>query len=164
MKKKLAILAAAGLTLVSAAAYAQMGHHGKAQGDTTSPGMMQQMHGMMHGDSMRGHMQGMRHGGGAEHGAATQPKGDTSPSSLAFNGINSKMHESMNITFTGNADVDFVKGMIPHHQGAIDMAKTVMAFGKNPEIRKLAEDIVRAQESEIAMMKGWLEKSAQSAR
>jgi uncharacterized protein (DUF305 family) len=163
MKKKLAILAAAGLTLVSAAAYAQMSHQGstmKAQGDMTGPGMMQQMHGMMHGGGMQGHMQGMRHGGGAEHGAATQPKGDTSPSSLAFNGINSKMHESMNITFTGNADVDFVKGMIPHHQGAIDMAKTVMAFGKNPEIRKLAEDIVRAQESEIAMMKAWLEKSA----
>jgi uncharacterized protein (DUF305 family) len=153
MKKKLAILAAAGLTLVSAAAYAQMGNHGsadvKGRGDMRGPGMMQQMHG-----------NGMRHGGGAEHGAATQPKGDTSPSSLAFNGINAKMHESMNITFTGNADVDFVKGMIPHHQGAIDMAKTVMAFGKNPEIRKLAEDIVRAQESEIAMMKAWLEKNA----
>src|SRR4051812_13554062 len=102
MKTKLAILAAAGLTLVSAAAYAQMGNHGsadvKGRGDMMGPGMMQQMHG-----------NGMRHGGGAEHGAATQPKGDTGPSSLAFNGINAKMHESMNITFTGNADVDFVK-------------------------------------------------------
>ena len=40
----------------------------------------------------------------------SQPKGDTGPSSLAFQGINRKMHEAMNIAFTGNADVDFVKG------------------------------------------------------
>ena len=179
MNKKLVILAAVGFTLVSAVAYAQMNRQGSGPTDhqgmghsseTMGPGMMRQMHGMMHGGGMHGMRGGMGHGG-MDHGGASpdqhsgsQPKGDTSPSSLAFNGINAKMHESMNITFTGNADVDFVKGMIPHHQGAIDMAKTVMAFGKNPEIRKLAEDIVRAQESEIAMMKGWLEKSAQSAR
>lgn len=180
MNKKLVILAAAGFTLVSAVAYAQMNREGSGHTDhqgmghsseTMGPGMMRQMHGMMHGGGMHGMRGGMGHGGtghgGMDHGGASpdqhsgsQPKGDTSPSSLAFNGINAKMHESMNITFTGNADVDFVKGMIPHHQGAIDMAKTVMAFGKNPEIRKLAEDIVRAQESEIAMMKAWLEKSA----
>jgi hypothetical protein len=160
MKTKLAILAIAGVTLASAAAYAQMNHRGSGEmsGHGDMMGMMAQMHGNMHGG-------GMQHGGGgpghgSSHGSASaQPKGDTSPSSLAFNGINAKMHEAMNISYTGNADVDFVRGMIPHHQGAVDMAKTVLAFGKNPEIRKLAEDIIRAQETEIAMMKAWLEKN-----
>ena len=93
--------------------------------------------------------------------SATQPKGDTSPSSLAFQGINAKMHDAMSIAFTGNADVDFVKGMIPHHQGAIDMAKTVIAFGKDPEMRRLAEEIIKAQEGEIASMREWLKKNGQ---
>ena len=70
------------------------------------------------------------------------------------------MHEGMNITFTGNADADFVNGMIPHHQGAVEMAKVVLAFGKDPEIRKLAETIIQAQESEIAMMRAWLKRNA----
>jgi uncharacterized protein (DUF305 family) len=65
----------------------------------------------------------------------------------------------MDISFTGNADIDFVRGMIPHHQGAVDMAKTVIAFGKDPQIRKLAEEIVKAQESEIALMQGWLKQN-----
>ena len=94
------------------------------------------------------------------HSHAATPKGDSGPSSLAFQGINAKMHEAMNITFTGDADVDFVKGMIPHHQGAIDMAKTVLAFGKDPAVRKLAEEIVKAQESEIALMREWLTKNS----
>ena len=66
----------------------------------------------------------------------------------------------MDIAFTGNADIDFVRGMIPHHQGAVDMAKTVIAFGKDPQIRKLAEEIIKAQESEIALMQDWLKASA----
>jgi hypothetical protein len=88
----------------------------------------------------------------AHPGGSSKPKGDTGPSSQAFHAINSKMHEGMDITFTGNADIDFVRGMIPHHQGAVDMAKTVIAFGKDPQIRKLAEEIVKAQETEIALM------------
>jgi|ERR1043165_13209 uncharacterized protein (DUF305 family) len=105
-------------------------------------------------------MHGMMQGGSSDHMSA-QPKGDTGPSSQAFRGINVKMHGAMDIAFTGNADVDFVKGMIPHHAGAVDMAKTVLAFGKDPEVRKLAEEIVKAQESEIAFMQGWLNKNGQ---
>ena len=70
-----------------------------------------------------------------------------------------KMHKDMAIEFTGNADKDFVLGMIAHHQGAIDMAKVELEYGKDAEIRKLAETIIAAQEGEIKDMKAWLEKN-----
>ncbi len=70
-----------------------------------------------------------------------------------------KMHKDMMIEASGNADVDFVKGMIPHHQGAIDMAKILKEHGKDPELQKLADDIIIAQEKEIAFMKDWLKKN-----
>ncbi|MBC2773089.1 DUF305 domain-containing protein [Rhizobium sp. AQ_MP] len=84
-----------------------------------------------------------------------------SPSSKAFQEANAKMHKDMAVPLTGNADADFVRGMIPHHQGAIDMAKIVLEHGKDPEIRKLAEEVIKAQEGEIAMMKAWLAKNGQ---
>ncbi len=59
---------------------------------------------------------------------------------------------------TGDADKDFTAMMIPHHQGAIDMARYELANGKDPAMRKLARDIVAAQEKEIAAMKGWQAK------
>ncbi|EHS53447.1 protein of unknown function DUF305 [Rhizobium sp. PDO1-076] len=89
------------------------------------------------------------------------PRGDTGPSSQAFKAANDRMHADMAMPLTGNADVDFVRGMIPHHQGAIDMARIVLEHGKDPEIRKLAEDVIQAQEGEIAMMKDWLAKNGQ---
>jgi len=96
------------------------------------------------------------HGSGAH---TAEPKGDQNASSKAYAAANAKMHHDMNITFTGNSDVDFVKGMIPHHQGAIDMAKVVLAHGKDPAIRKLAEEVIKAQEAEIKMMTEWLAKN-----
>ena len=164
--KKVILLAAGALVLASVTAYAQMNHGGNAQAQSGHGMMHGQMHGQMH-DQMHGKMQGKMHGKAAgaqqgEHGAhgADGPQGDRGPASLAFHGINQKMHEGMNITFTGNTDVDFVSGMIPHHQGAVDMAKVVLAFGKDPEIRKLAEAVIQAQESEIAFMRAWLKRNA----
>jgi uncharacterized protein (DUF305 family) len=59
---------------------------------------------------------------------------------------------------TGDADHDFVTMMLPHHQGAVDMAKVELKYGKDPELRKLADAIIKAQDEEIAMMKTWLQK------
>lgn len=93
---------------------------------------------------------------GHDHGAKPQASG--SASTNAYRTANGKMHKDMDIKFTGNPDGDFLRGMIPHHQGAIDMAKVVLQYGSDPEVKKLAQDIIAAQEKEIAMMKEWLAK------
>ena len=59
---------------------------------------------------------------------------------------------------TGNTDKDFVAMMIPHHQGAIDMAKAELKYGTDPQIRSMAKGIVAAQTKEIAEMKAWQAK------
>lgn len=92
--------------------------------------------------------------------ATSEPAGDQGASSKAFVEANAKMHEGMAIEFTGNADVDFVRGMIAHHQGAIDMAKIELEYGKDEVIRKLAQDVIAAQQGEIEMMEAWLAKNA----
>lgn len=70
------------------------------------------------------------------------------------------MMAGMMVTYTGNADVDFVTGMIPHHQSAVEMAKIELQFGKDPAMQKLAGDIIKAQESKISFMQNWLKKQS----
>jgi uncharacterized protein (DUF305 family) len=67
-----------------------------------------------------------------------------------------QMNKSMPEKSAGSVDADFVKMMIPHHQAAIDMAKVELAKGTDTEQRKLAEEIIKAQEKEIGEMKAWL--------
>jgi uncharacterized protein (DUF305 family) len=90
----------------------------------------------------------------------SMPMGDHSPSSHAFSEANTKMHKDMMIDYSGDADIDFVRGMIAHHQGAIDMAKVELQYGKDPEMRKLAEGVIKAQEAEITEMQTWLKAHA----
>ena len=69
------------------------------------------------------------------------------------------MMSGMMTPYTGDADADFVAGMIPHHQGAVDMAKVVLEYGKDPEVKKFAEGVISAQEAEIKWMNEWLAKN-----
>ena len=59
---------------------------------------------------------------------------------------------------SGDSDVDFVKLMFPHHQAAIDMAKTELMHGKDPQMRRLAQEIITDQQSEIELMQLWLKQ------
>ena len=96
------------------------------------------------------------------HGHAdTTAAASKDPVAKAFEDANLKMHEDMAIEYTGDADIDFVRSMIPHHQGAIEMAKIQLEHGKDPEMRKLAEEGIKAQEAEIADMRKWLEERGQ---
>lgn len=90
-----------------------------------------------------------------------QMAGAQSPAAQAYAAANAKMHADMNVTLTGDADADFIRGMIPHHQGAVDMARIVLEYGSDPEVRKLAEGVIAAQEAEIAWMQDWLAKHGQ---
>ncbi len=159
------------------------GHHGagQQQGATDMErmrGMMRQMMGMMDRmqsaspadrermmnemrpmmQSIMPMMQGMMGGEHKNHGG--QPSGQTaSDSTRAYEEANAKMHRDMAISFSGNADVDFVRGMIPHHQGAIDMAQVVLKFGKDDWVKKLAQEVIAAQTREIAEMRDWLSRN-----
>jgi Domain of unknown function (DUF305) len=70
-----------------------------------------------------------------------------------------KMHMAMEaIMRSGNADVDFVRLMLPHHQAAIDMAKTELLYGTDAQMRRLAQEIITDQQSEIELMQRWLKQ------
>jgi uncharacterized protein (DUF305 family) len=74
-----------------------------------------------------------------------------------------EMHMAMvAIERSGNSDVDFVRLMLPHHQAAIDMAKIQLLYGKDPQMRRLAQEIITDQQLEIELMQRWL-KQQQSA-
>lgn len=114
---------------------------------------------MMNCPMMQGGMPGMmgRAAGSMQMGG---PRGDQGVASLAMNAVNERMHREMAIEYTGNVDADFVRNMIAHHQGAIDMAKIEASFGKDPNIRELAQNVIKAQEDEVTMMRAWLAANA----
>ena len=93
---------------------------------------------------------------------ATDPASDAGAAAEAgYKRAMDAMHQQMQkLNYSGNPDVDFVRMMIPHHQAAVDMAKVLLAHGKDPEIRKLAQDIISSQEKEIDLMEAWLKANA----
>lgn len=99
---------------------------------------------------------------GHDHSTLAAPSSG-SPSSAAYKAAHEKMMRDMGGALTGNADRDFVQGMIPHHQGAIDMARVQLRHGTTAEMRKLAEDIIAAQEAEIAQLRAFLARTASPA-
>ncbi len=145
---KVTALAAIAALALGGAAMAQHSHHG-AQPPANPQALPDHQAG---GD-------GDRQGRQAGSEAPSSPSvAGASPATAAFEAVNARMHKDMAMAFTGNPDVDFARGMIPHHQGAIDMARVVLEHGRDPEMETLAQGIIADQEKEIAEMEAWLKK------
>lgn len=104
-------------------------------------------HDQHHGHEMPGH-----EGKHAQH-AGNADKTDY------FAAANQRMMDDMHsLEMTGDVDYDFIRGMKPHHQGAIEMAEVLLANSEDDNLRSMAHDIIRAQKKEIAQMQEWLQE------
>ena len=87
------------------------------------------------------------------HGYEAMPASAEAPFLQENDAAMSKMMSAMAVKPTGNVDRDFIEMMIPHHQGAIDMAQTYLRYGRNEQLRRIAQEIIVEQQQEIAAMR-----------
>ena len=171
MKTHLRLIAAAVLMILPGIALSQTDEHHPDAGATPPPSampspapmtgglpeqcmammpMMQQMMRMMQGGMMGGSM-----------GGVSMPDGMSEASKVYMDAMRKMDGPMMTALQAGDPDIAFVRAMIPHHQGAIDMAKAVLAHGKDAQVKAWASQIINAQEAEIAEMQAWLKEHPQ---
>ena len=93
----------------------------------------------------------------ASHPDAPKPKPNTEAMQEAYAKGTNTMHSDMMLGIAEPvADMAFARGMLPHHRGAVDMAKVQLQYGTDEEMRKLAQDIIDAQQPEIELMQSWI--------
>ena len=129
------IAAAALAAALAGGAYAQSSHGGHGSSSAAMPGIDSEMM------------------------AEMQPKPTDTASTREYKEAHRKMMKDMHKPFTGDPDVDFRVHMIPHHQGAVDMAKIALKHAKDPETKKMAEDVIKEKDREVAEMRAWLKKN-----
>ena len=145
MKTLWKTLAAAAVAVgLGGAVYAQTHHQG--HGSMPMSGSMPMM-GQMDPAAMQKMMHDMT------------PSAADPASTKEFKEAHMAMMKNMHQPFTGNPDVDFRVHMIPHHQGAIDMAKVALKHARDADTKKMAQQIIDDQEREIAEMQAWLKKN-----
>lgn len=141
--RRLLVPLAAGAALLAGTAAAQ-------QGQTTAPmggPGMQENQGMMQGQRPGVH-QGSRQG-------QAQP---ADPASRGYMESMRKMNRAMRKPMTGNADQDFARMMVAHHQGAVDMARVELEHGTDPDLKAMARKVVDDQTKEIQQLQDWLKQ------
>ncbi len=143
MKTITKTVAALAITAVAGVAYAQTSH----QGHSSMPASGAMPMGHMDPAAMQKMMQDM------------MPSPNDPASTKDFKAADMKMMHNMNVPYTGNADVDFRTHMIPHHRGAVEMAKVALKHAKDTETKRMAQMIIDDQEKEIAEMQDWLKKN-----
>jgi uncharacterized protein (DUF305 family) len=91
------------------------------------------------------------------HSTSTAPPAAADAAESQFIAANeeamAKMMNGMTVAPIGDIDRDFVAMMVPHHQGAIDMARLILRYGKNEQLKRLAQEIIVTQQQEIAAMR-----------
>ncbi|OJX79748.1 MAG: DUF305 domain-containing protein [Mesorhizobium sp. 65-26] len=123
--------------------------------------MMPMMQQMVQGGTMPGTQGGMAQGQGG--GMTNMPMGTANMSEASRNYMQAMKQMDgpmMQGIQAGDPDVAFVQAMIPHHQGAIDMARAALQFGKDDQVKVWANQIITAQQAEIAAMQEWLKQHA----
>jgi uncharacterized protein (DUF305 family) len=107
---------------------------------------------------------GHRHETGASLAETTSRVGISDPAFYAeMANVNARMHDGMSIARSGNIDRDFVRMMIPHHQGAIDMARVLLKYGQDERLKRLAQAIIVEQGQEITYMRTLLDPPNESS-